>query len=368
MIPLLALVLLIESASADQVAEIIDSSREMTSVQKSNRAFCNAIAEFPRKGYSWENRGFKSPCAGYQFDPVASSPSRPLSKSERKRRLQRAEVLRPLAIKSCCRGEKECGKAMNDVDIRLCDDRVKDCETRAGWHTVQSDKVRQIGFNLSNWGLNQKKFPRTFRAQLERHMGAIAPAESENPEAAQIISGSILLSGFDLPQINMDDVVLHEFGHACSTIRRQLFVYRTNSESAFHSLMRSYYPFNIDRCAKTKHTEETYKRLSDQWPSGPAVWTCLSRVTKSVSKWVAKHSKRDKAIDPVCQASYLEESFANLNAIYSGAVDSANDAKDFCGGSGDDAHLAQSLVIECLLQNSKEFRDRARRNMKCNEK
>ncbi len=286
--------------------------------------------------------------------------------------LQHIRDLRADVMDPCCGKDEECRKAMESVEPYICSesavnqDPTKEdpCYNRPGSYGGGSNSDFQKYWNMMMFAKDQVKFFRpqdiaSFKKWADEAKSSIQPELYGKP-----IVGNIIVSPYtDGGERTIGDSSLrHEYGHACSDIQRQLQMYRSNSISAFNSLLRVYRdPGDPWACALDPTYNQVFQDILDNVPNGYAVMNCVFGIA-----WQVNNLKSQGFQDGGCPASKLEEGTAMVFEQLT-SISTYSDPDGLCWGVPSHIHPHNSHIFECLLQNSEDFRQKAKKALSCDK-
>lgn len=248
----------------------------------------------------------------------------------------------------CCQNDSECEEAMSKVGIKVCRD-------------AEADKNIDLADSCSPTNLPRYEIIDSSAMILEIKKNK------------KITAGNILISPFfkenDIKTINN---VVHELGHACSSIRRQLLILRTDSSAVVSTFSKiekveqaiKSQQSTTELCALDDSFFEGYKSIFKSMTGSDEFSNCVFKMLQ------ASADKKSKTyINNICLTSQVEESAAEaLNLIY--LVRNNQSYPDLfpiaiCGTRSSFLHPHNSELAKCLFQNMNELNAKVRSALTC---
>ncbi|MGE3681271.1 MAG: hypothetical protein AB7G93_06045 [Bdellovibrionales bacterium] len=288
---------------------------------------------------------------------------------ENKAFVAHAETFRAKVSQSCCDGNTRCLQAMREVKILICqpphDQNAPDgCSGSPGYFDFSEQERFQLYRNLI-LGIVRSKEMNNVDKQWAGQQLAQFPGNFYERNRENIIAGNIVLSPYlsKEGQRYIGDVALvHEFVHACSSIRRQIMVLDSASGAAIDSLMKqSFMGENRERCKLRNDVKQIFVDMMSPLPDGIEIGKCLVEGTAESLNPKSFLYHKDN-----CATNILEEGFAQAFSL---ALEPANlgrtGAYQTCWTVFDRIHMAGPVVTECLLQHSARWSAKAKESMGC---
>ena len=255
--------------------------------------------------------------------------------------------IKPVSV-LCCQGDSECEEAMSQVSIKVCRDLATD----------------------KNIDLAESCDPRSLPRYENLESSAINLEIKKNKK---ITAGNILISPFfKRDDIKTTNNAVHELGHVCSSIRRQLLVLRTGSmavASTFSKTDQIEFALKSQQstselCALEHDFFEGYKIMLKSMTGSEEFSQCIFKMLQN-----SADVKSGTYIKNICPAKQLEESAAEtLNLIY--LVQNNQSYPDLfpsaiCGTRSSVIHPHNSELAQCLLRSMSELNAKVRSALAC---
>lgn len=247
--------------------------------------------------------------------------------------------------KACCGSDETCQILIRSVTLRFCklkdDPKAPDpCVANGTYYTLGNwdDKSRWLAKLKSGASLSDLK------GQFPVAAGEITMSPLEDTETHQPYFGANLTG------------LRHELGHACSRIKRDLFISQGVPEAARDLLSFKDCTINSDR-------SKLYKTLNDGLGISQETASCLEANAKGAKN---ARFKKQGSCKNGCESSYIEESLANVLALIQ--MDPSEIASrlipDLCNAARDSVHGLASDDLRCAL-NTPSLRNKIEDGIAC---
>lgn len=256
----------------------------------------------------------------------------------------------------CCGTNSECLSSFKAVRIQFCTNpravthpnEPDRCTGRdSGFYTTTGDEHIMRWWNLYILSLPQNHHEPNRAALLQKYpqlrgrLGSVAP-------------GFISVSRYDrADQLDTQWTFRHELGHACSSIRRQMAV-RDSTQ------LRAGDDYNPDPKELCRYKEGGYQQFTFlgeylRPENSRAVGTCLSTAIRNEVR-----NKNDQAyMRNACYGSKIEEGIAETFALLTADKDQIfQNLNNSCSYPPSPVHFSGYKIIQCLVENSPQFRNK----------
>lgn len=299
-------------------------------------------------GPPWETAGEKAAASVYattDFKPMSrvdflAEGYTVLPATGRDDLLKQAETARARSIQTCCQGQADCEEAMSRVRVTICSSvadtdptQPDPCMAIAGQYQMSAQEMAQMTlamnkargrlFDFSGPGLGGLS---NFAGPSARSAPTILTPESVKAATATLtnlgstfsfsviptgpVTGTIVLSPYasEGQPLPTPATLLHEFGHACSAVRRQL-IYLRGSKDLIRLSVASFPP--RESCTiEAGLTEKVYGPILASAGLDKKVNSCLLDLASQ-----SADPKSSAYIADACPLSKLEEATAEALAL-----------------------------------------------------
>jgi hypothetical protein len=249
----------------------------------------------------------------------------PLSLDQKTRKLKDVEEIREKAAPACCGEDQECMDLIKNVRLGFCE---KDPDSE------DDDCLDSPTFYDANFENSRHWFK-------EAHEGDPEEVRKRSLGIFEIQSGTIIVSPF---QDSGDDKVVyaHEFGHACSQLKRNLAIKRGSSAEFYEFIDKN-------ECHISESSKTAYHTLVQDRGFNEETFSCLNQKATEVTR--GKY--HPTGCVEGCEHSYLEESYADLfSSTVSKDFEWVPDfiPEDMCNAVRDEEHMLASDIVGCMLK------------------
>jgi hypothetical protein len=292
-----------------------------------------------------------------------------LSDDERASARLRAVRIRGEAATQCCGTDATCAAAMNSVTVKICEsDADHDanaldwCEATAGKYVNNSVQMAvmtlRLRDSLATAGLNSTRIQEIV-AEAQKTLGGQSLESFPDP-----VVGEIQLSPYsntDAGHFVSDTTYRHEFGHACSYIRRQLLAKKGNPHAG--DVAMTFFQRIMPKCENdSTQIENAYGSQLERAGSNRHVFACLSDLaSKSTDVTSSAY------IPNSCPAYKIEEIMADAFSMYTGSAFPEAFPERACNRYPSTMHGAPVDVLTCMLSGDAHFRQALKTKLECSK-
>lgn len=287
--------------------------------------------------------------------------------------LTHVEGLRLVATQLCCGDQEACRQPMQEVKFSICkvpaDKHAKDdCLYGAPGYFRKDEDFYLFANLLKQIQGNKGEYSREERATAKLQEGTLQKALRRLPYREAIFPGEIIVSPYLYPVQNTtqlrrpvsDKALIHEFTHACSSIWLQLKTFSKPARPAVDTLLQGWDGYSVRRdsgardCKIRPETISAYSAMMGNLDGGRAILDCIADLAKSsVNPRAAEYVKGS------CPVQKLEEGLAEAFGLYGSLVKYGRIEKRslYCDQGPDESHPSTHLVLQCLRDHSRFFKD-----------
>jgi hypothetical protein len=265
-------------------------------------------------------------------------------------------------LPGCCGNDEVCRNAFQQVQLRFCKSpsdpsQVDPCtKQKEAFFSLDRTNQAQKWYNLNAQKIVKSEYDRQMIAFLK-----YTKLDLLFKLRPSIANGIITLSEYTNIENSQTSYFLqHEFGHACSSIRRQISAINSKVErddgSSDSKGLSSY-------CGQMKKGDGniTTIEIFEEKAASDKIKKCINeRVTREI------FDSQDRAFAPnSCYGSKIEEANADLFAALSSVDGAQNTVYYHCNNYPDAQHIAGFSIVECLIPYSANYRQKIKESFNC---
>jgi hypothetical protein len=258
---------------------------------------------------------------------------------------------------NCCEEDKKCLEAIKKVEIRFClDEEARDNKSLGD----ECTEGPQFDFDFEEHQI-MDDIQKTFRKNGRKKIGKLK-------KQWDIISGHVRISPYVWRESGntywetTDSLMRHEFSHACSRIKLQLYSnFNSKKKKVKKKVLQARSQFqNLAKYGYSYHYQSSYDffdRLYSDTGFNNNFLECIYSVINYSST----------TCDPFYSGAYLEEAWADAFAIMSAENISDVHPWDTCNRMRDSSHPYAVDTFECLLNTVPELKKKLGGHYLCPE-